>query len=440
MIRGKAILNLLLIPATLVVHSSFAQQLDSIRRGVEHATVVDTRANEPIRMFGLRLPFRISPIAAKNELSLDAHSGNTWNPAAVLEYRDPSEPYYVKPWDATYHPPYDQMPHRYQLYSADGVIRSLSIAYTRKISSHHEVYAALNAYTLVGGASFIDKPVNDRTIEDFHRVIFGQHDPFRRLENPLNLAEVKFTDRNSHTFQMKPRQLTMGTFDLGYRYFFSILRTERNFWSANSEVQLALPLNRAREHLAAGMLVGTAFTHQFTKRYGFTLALAYHAQNDKLIRVRPQHFDPDYMRNLTGYRFVLAQNFDFKNHQRFTFGIEMQGMTTPINTNIRVDASYMTPEDIGIQTNYYPEHWTPENPIAITNQRRAARGLIRGSEYVTFNFSYRFGGSSLAPTVSLYLQEDWTVIYNTDGRTLPLFVQSNNAQDFGVGVKVVKGF
>ncbi|HYC87532.1 MAG TPA: hypothetical protein VEB86_20000, partial [Chryseosolibacter sp.] len=109
-----------------------------------------------------------------------------------------------------------------------------------------------------------------------------------------------------------------------------------------------------------------------------------------------------------------------------------------LSTRERVTAPHLCPEDIGVQTSYTPEYWTAARPINITNQRRAGRSLIRGSEYLTLNFSWRSGKTPGSPTVAVYFQEDWTVIYDPEGTGLPLFSQSNNSQDFGVGIKFIK--
>jgi hypothetical protein len=202
----------------------------------------------------------------------------------------------------------------------------------------------------------------------------------------------------------------------------------------NVEAQVGVPLNRAREHIAAGVIIGSAITKQITKNYGITLAIGYVTQHDKLIRIRKEEFNFNYADVVTGYRFLLGQSFDFKNHKRFTIGIEMQGMTSPLNTKMRVQGAYLNPEDIGIKTNYVPEYWTPQNPIPITNQRRAARGLLSGSEYLSLNFSYRFGKPDRSSTIMFYAQDDWTT-----KDVLPIMSSElNNAQDFGVGVKWIQ--
>lgn len=416
-----------------VIHEAIGQTEISTVATIEHAPVVDTRANEPIRTFATRLPFRISPIAGNHEISFDSHLGNTWNPSGVLEYPDASEPYYSNPWDETYRPNYDQAPHRYQLYSADGVIRSATITYTRKTSVHGELFVSLNANMQVGGGSFIDAAVSDRAINGFDKMIHNEN--AYRIQDGYNLAEMKFTDREGRTLEVKPRETYMGAMDAGYRHFFEIIRSIKHqlLWTLNIGAQMGVPLNHAREHLSAGVLFGSAITKQVTKNYGITLAVGYVAQHDKMLRIRQEEFDFNYADVVTGYRFLLGHNFDFKNHQRFTIGIEMQGMTSPLSTKERVQA-YLNPEDIGIKTNYIPEHWTPQQPIALTNQRRTSRGLISGSEYLSLNFSYRFGKPDRFSTIMFYLQDDWSM-----KDVLPLVSSElNNAQDFGLGIKLIQ--
>jgi len=406
-------------------------QIDTLKTSVEHAPIVDTRANEPARIFSMRVPFKISPIAGKHEISIDYHAGNTWNPSGVLEYPDASEPDVDNPWEESYRPVYDQDPHRYQLYSADGVIRSVLIAYTRKVSAHGELYGSINANMLVGGDSFIDAAVSDRAIAGVDKMIHSEN-PYRKLD-AYNLAEIKFTDRNGNSREMKPRSVDMGTIDMGYRHFFDLVRSNSFLWTLNAEAQVGAPLNNFREHLSAGLIIGSAVTKQVTEKYGITLAVGFAAQHDKVLRIRKEEFDFDYADVVTGYRFLLGQNFDFKNHRRFTLGIEMQGMTAPLRTKDRVQA-YLNPEDIGINTNYIPEYWTPQNPIPLTNQRRTSRGLISGSEHVSLNFSYRFGPVNRSSTVMFYVQDDWTM-----RDVLPLVsAELNNAQDFGVGMKWIQ--
>lgn len=414
-----------------VIHETNGQTETQTASAIEHAPIVDTRANEPVRIFSMRLPFRISPIVGNHEISFDGHLGNTWNPSGVLEYPDATEPYVSNPWDETYRPSYDQDPHRYQLYSADGVIRSTFITYIQKTSTHGELFASLNANMLVGGKSFIDAAVSDRAIEGFDKMIHSENS--YRILDAYNLAEVKFTDREGRLLEMKPRTIYMGTIDLGYRHFFEVLRSTSLLWTLSVDAQLGVPLSRARAHLSVGSIVGSAITKQLTKSYGITLAFGFAAQHDKVLRIREEQFDFNYAHVVTGYRFLLGHNFDFKNHKRFTIGIEMQGMTAPLSTKERVQA-YLNPEDIGIKTNYIPEYWTPQNPIPLTNQRRASRALISGSEYLSLNFSYRFGKPDRSSTIMFYMQDDWTM-----KDILPLVsAELNNTQDFGVGIKWIQ--
>jgi len=412
-----------------IAHGAIAQT-EIETSAVEHAPVADARAIEPVRIFSMRIPFRISPISSRHEISFNYHAGNTWNPSGVLEYPDASEPNLADPWNATYHPSYDQTPQRYQLYSADGVIRSITIAYARKTSVHGELYTSLSANTLVGGGSFIDAPVGDQAIEGFDKMIDNEN-AYRILDG-FNLTEMKFTDREGHTREIKPREIFMGTLDVGYRHFFDIIRSAKGklLWTLNTEAQVGVPLNSAREYLAAGFIIGSAITKKVTKSYGVTLAVGFAVQHDKLLRIRQNDFDFNYAEVVTGYRFLLAQNFDFTNYKRFTVGLEMQGMSAPVSTKERTNTC-LNPEDIGITTNYIPEYWTPQNPIPLTNQRRAARSLISGSEYLTLNFSYRFGRPDRSSTIMFYVQDDWTM-----KDVLPLVsAELNNSQDFGVGIK-----
>src|SRR5262249_30415438 len=119
MLHFKIARRLSLCVVILCAHGSFAQTADSTVHLVEHAPLIDTRANEPIRILSMRIPFVIAPIEGKHNLSLNFHLGNVWNPSGVLEYPNAYEPHPAKPWEAKYHPLYSNDPQRYQFYSAD---------------------------------------------------------------------------------------------------------------------------------------------------------------------------------------------------------------------------------------------------------------------------------------------------------------------------------
>src|SRR6185369_2356094 len=121
--------------------------------------------------------------------------------------------------------------------------------------------------------------------------------------------------------EVKPHEVYMGTMDVGYRHFFDLIRNKNKLlWTLNTEAQVGVPLNHAREYAAAGIIVVSAITKQVTKKYGITLAVGFAAQHDKILLIHQENFDFNYANVVTGYRFLFGHNFDFKNHQRFTFG------------------------------------------------------------------------------------------------------------------------
>jgi hypothetical protein len=415
-----------------MAHPLAAQQ-DTLRTLTDHAMVTDTRANEPVRIFSMRLPFRIAPIPTKNEISIDQHLGNTWNPTGVLEYPEEDEPRFKFIQDYNYHPLYKDSPHRYQLYSADGVISSVAISYTRKLSPLTEVYSAINVNRLAGGGAIYHFAVSDRTVQGFHRLI-GQDSAFSRLENPINRAEISFTDRDGNTFAIRNKEYFPGTLDIGFRYFWEPIKSNTTRLSFSWSAQMGIPLNRARNFLAMGSILGSAITMKVVKKYSISVAAGVAIQNDQVLRIRSSSFDFNYSKNVAGYRLMMAHLFERKNHRQFGISIELQGMNSPLATKTRVLAPVINPEDIGVKTSYVPKYWTNQNPIAVTPQRRSAKGLITASEFITLCFTYRFGEPASSPTLSLYFQEDWT----SQMIGIRFSEQLSNAQDFGAGIKVIQ--
>src|SRR6185312_11794869 len=84
---GGGLLLLLLVSASLSAADATAGILPSQEDvPLEHVSPPDGRPTEPIRLFNPRLPFKLGPIDNKDEISLDLHEGNAWNPTVVLEY------------------------------------------------------------------------------------------------------------------------------------------------------------------------------------------------------------------------------------------------------------------------------------------------------------------------------------------------------------------
>ena len=399
---------------------------------IEHGSMVDSRPNEFIRLTTLRIRFSTAPIATNNQLSFAYHIGNTWNPTTALYFPGADVPPLTHEWDVIKEPQYKDAPGQYKIYGADGVLRGGSLCFIHKTSESNELVFKINMYSLVGGNNWIDIPVSDHILEGFHEKFLGQQDPFRRQINPMDQALIQFIDRNGREFEMNNNDSFVGSLDIADIKYFNIVKNEKVLWTANFGAHFGIPLNQFRSHISAGLSVGTAMTTKVFKGYSFTVAGGIMGQDDRAIRLHPDKINFADQRYVGGYRFLLSHNFDFKNGKRFLFGLELQGMTRP--TSIREGAR--GPADvtsIGLNNQYVQDYWTPTNNYNTTAERKGARGLLTGSEYITLNFSYRFGEANDAPILSFYIQEDWKVFMGT--RFGVLFLQSDNVQDFGAGLK-----
>jgi hypothetical protein len=146
----------------------------------------------------------------------------------------------------------------------------------------------------------------------------------------------------------------------------------------------------------------------------------------------------------TGYRFVLAHNIDFKNGSRYTTSLELQGiLTAPLIAEAKgpISTDWIDPTNEFLHNPYnlekYPESIGTSHPKS--NMDRSCDNLTLGTEYLSVNFSYRFGKLGIGPTLSIYLQEDWKLmVANGDG--IKLLYGGTNAQDLGTGIKIVLPF
>jgi len=410
---------------------------------VEHSATLDTRPNEFIRLTAMRIRFSTAPIASKNQISIDYHISNTWNPTTGLQFPGTGLPP-LGPGETVTSPSYASRPDEYKIYTADGVLRGLTARLIHKTSENNEVSITLNTYMLVGGNNKIDALVSDQLIENVHKNLWGQSDPFRRLINPLNRAQFQFIDRQGREFNLGDGSRFSGTLDLSDIKYIRLIQNKHILWSMNLGAHVGVPLNSFRSFVSDGVSVGTALTGQVyrskrpnshLKGYSITFASGFMAQDDQAIRLHSDKINFADQRYVQGYRIALNQNFDYRNKRQFVLGVELQGMTRP--TSNRDGAR--GPVDvtaIGLKNVYKDDYWTPTNDYNVTNEARGARSLITGSEYITLNLSYRFGDPKTAPSVSVYAQEDWKLFYGD--KPFLLFLSSDNVQDWGVGVKLTQ--
>ena len=127
--------------------------------GHEHTEAPDARPNDPLRIFGLRAPFKIGPITSERTFAFQYQAGNTWIPTIALQ-------------DLSLTVAEDTPPARFKLYSANGIIRSASLRVIEKIFPTDELELGLNAFIFAADGAALDAPVSNAFIEGLHRA-FG---------------------------------------------------------------------------------------------------------------------------------------------------------------------------------------------------------------------------------------------------------------------------
>src|SRR4051812_45643580 len=112
---------------------------------LEHTAAAGTNANDPSRIFGLRIPFRTGPAEEKLQLGLEGSMGNAWQPTVAL-----------------------LSPDGFKIYGADGVIHAGSMRLTQQLGPTTEVEVGLTMFQLATGADPMDAPVSDHFIARVH--------------------------------------------------------------------------------------------------------------------------------------------------------------------------------------------------------------------------------------------------------------------------------
>lgn len=372
---------------------------------IAHARAPDARPSEPLRIFGLRLPFKTAPISSDAELTIDYHLGNAWNPTAALQFPNGSA----------------QSPPANKVYGAAGVFRSANIRFLKRLGKNDEFDLALSLFKLVKGNALFDAPASNRTIEAFHSLV-GQDDPFQRRRNGLDRrAFVFMQDAKGATAEVRSGRLLWGTLDLGRTRYFELVQSDGFLLSVPLGVFVALPLNGFSPYLAVGALVGATGTVAISTRSSITVGLQATAQNDHVLKLgaATQFLDRPVS---AGYRMLVAYNRDSSGGGRVSVGLELQGMTAPLSGH--KDSTLVDPQSIGLDSGF----------VAGTDLSHSFRTMIFGSEYLAAFVSWRAGSAKRTPEVTFYIQEDWRIF--TGPQFATGFGGSDNAQDWGLGLQL----
>lgn len=372
---------------------------------IVHARAPDARPSEPLRIFGLRLPFKTGPISSGAELTIDYHLGNTWNPTAALQFPDGS--------------PKSSMANK--VYGAAGVFRSANIRFVKRLGSDDEVDVALSLFKLVKGNALLDAPASNRTIEAFHSLL-GQDDPYQRRRNGLDRrAFVFMQDARGATAEVHSGRLLWGTLDVGRTRYFDIVESDHFRLTVPLGVFVAVPLNGFSPYFAVGALVGATGTVAISMLSSLTFGLEATVQDDHALKIgsATQFLDRPVS---AGYRMLLAYNGDSLGGGRVSVGLELQGMTSPLSGH--QESALVDPESLGLQSGF----------VSGTDLNHTFRTMVFGSEYVAAFVSWKGSRGEKTPEVTFYVQEDWRIL--TGPQFGSGFGGSDNAQDWGLGLKL----
>lgn len=394
---------------------------------LSHIQAVDTAPGEPLRLFNMRMPFRTAQLPGKDQLSVDFHSGNTWNPGVAVFYGDKgSDPSCA--W-----PQYSKDPTQYKIYKADGVTRTGTLRYLRQIGHKTEMNLAVSMFGVAGGSNMADALTSDRFIEWAHKKMFNMDDPFYRLQNGLNQVDFQFTGQTGKALTLDDSRLYLGTAEVGATKFIDIIHNDKVLLTMVVTAQAGVPLNAFNSYASAGAMAGTSVTRKLNEKNKLTAAGQLSGQSDRLVKIRQDNYKFLDQNWRGGYRMMFGHQVDLKKGGAFATAVSLQGLTPTLSKDGQVIARM---ERVGIPNQFnHPEFWYAEENGGEglnTGEQDSRDTLKQGSEYLGFDFSYRPGKEGRSPTISFYVQEDWSLFMGE----APGFGGMKNAQDWGTGIRV----
>lgn len=388
------------VPLAVCCALAGAAQAQAPDPELTHARAVDARPAEPLRMFGLRLPFKTAPLGEGGAFTLDYHLGNTWQPTTAVMYPD----------------------HRYRLYEADGVIRQLTLRYAQPVAPGWELELALTSFMLVDGSSPADALASDRFIEWTHAWMGYTNDPFQRRLNGLDSrASILLRDLNGQTEQVRAGDALPGTFDVGLTRYLELVKGADWLLTASLNAVVGFPLNRFNEFLSVGVSPGAVVTRRLWRWLSATLAVAVPVQVERVLRVNPGTDFIDRQATV-GYRAMFALTATTHGGVRISAELEVQGASPAMASRGQVGP--VDPAQVGWASPY----------LQGTGLQRSANSMSMAAEYLALAVVVTPGHPSRVPTLSLVFQEDWKPL--TGSRPGRFFHESDNAQDWGAALRV----
>lgn len=313
----------------------------------ETASVSQSWPNHPLAMFHLKVPFTYN-FLPENKFSASYTIGNTWRPTIYLidknygrniDIRDRLiEYYYPKYWGNAlcedkpdFVIPEIEPFQTAKRFRSDGIIRKIHLNFSKAISKNGQITVLINGGMLAGGNSFIDWPVRDRTIENFHQIFTKKRpDPYNRQIRPYNQAGLRLFDSENEV-RFNKGDSFFGTLNFNYQHFKKILRDETKAASIQLGGTISYPLNSIHGFVSVAPAINCNYIQRYKNKNLFQISTGIGIIYNQLFKVKStlNYYDKPFQTNIN---IFTAYTFSF-SRLNLLFGMEFNSQSSYFTKN-----------------------------------------------------------------------------------------------------------
>ncbi len=219
-----------------------------------------------------------------------------------------------------------------------------SVAFTQPVAKPQfkkdlggEIGIELNVLAIGGGTEPWLNPVNsDSFIEGFHKhILNNDEDMYGRHLFGMNQFHYELVDKEGRKQNLCDDCVYFLPMVLKYTHFFDLHKNSRHHLTAQVSAALGIPLDfRIRSDLSLGLSVALADTIKIGRRTTMTLAAGARVEDQQLIRLDPERYDPVDQPITWGYDLSMGFNWYLSTNRNMIYAIwGLSGESMPQNAN-----------------------------------------------------------------------------------------------------------
>lgn len=385
----------------LISIKGFSQKKDSLilsskKNGITKISVLSTH---PFGIFISRAQgnFKVKPVL-KPTVKISLESGNVWGtPITTYIPNDEATRNMVKDYvwhQAQYFFDEETLDAKSYELQIDGVIKGLRASLDFKLGNKHELSVGTRFFMLTKGKYPFSIFTNDEFIEYFHSNIGGGSDPFDREVFGLGKAYIRYLDRNGNEMVLNNGDFIFGGIETSYYYYPEKLTNKIKNLHFNFGIHLGTNLSKYNSSIDLGLSANAIKTFTINEKSNLQIGLSLGAITKNVIDFNEKNMDFGTNDILAFLESAVEYNLVSKKGTIHSFTADFY-IQTPLNKIAERD--YMIPI---------------RHPNAHNAWGHGVTNLYEFNDYWTFMYSF-----TKKNTLSIYLQQDFTVSNNPDIQT-----------------------